>query len=164
MVNLTDGLEQEKAFLSHAPGYWAANGGVAPELWNDWKWQLQNRVTKLGQLEEHLSLSEEERAGVLLSGDKLALAITPALFQSDPARKSGRSDPASDDSANRGNVGFALRHGGPMRGRLAHAGAGVGPPISGSRAIFGDGPLCRLLPLLHAQPCRQRGGGTGIAY
>src|SRR6476660_9551360 len=80
MVNLTDGIEQEKAFLSHAPGYWASNGGIAPELWNDWKWQLQNRVTKLAQLEEHLSLSEEERAGVLLSGDKLALAITPHFF------------------------------------------------------------------------------------
>jgi len=80
MVNLTDGIEQERAFLSHAPGYWAGNGGIAPELWKDWKWQLQNRVTKLGRLEEHLSLSEEERAGVLLSGDKLALAITPHFF------------------------------------------------------------------------------------
>ena len=64
MVNLTEGIEQEKAFRSHAPGYWSSNGGVAPELWNEWKWQLKNRVTKLGQLEEHLSLSEEERAGV----------------------------------------------------------------------------------------------------
>src|SRR5438270_14002543 len=80
MVNLTDGIEQERAFLSHAPGYWAGNGGIAPVLWKDSKWQLQNRVTKLGQLEEHLSLSEEERAGVLLSGDKLALAITPHFF------------------------------------------------------------------------------------
>src|SRR5436190_743890 len=80
MVNLSDGIEQKKAFLSHAPGYWAGNGGIAPEHWKDWKWQLQNRVTKLGQLEEHLSLSEEERAGVLLSGDKLALAITPHFF------------------------------------------------------------------------------------
>ena len=67
MVNLTDRIEQERAFLSHAPGYWSGNGGIAPELWKDWKWQLQNRVTKLAQLEEHLTLSEEERAGVLLS-------------------------------------------------------------------------------------------------
>src|SRR6266496_377681 len=80
MVNLIEGIEQEKAFRSHAQGYWSHNGGVAPELWNDWKWQLKNRVTKLEQLEEHLSLSEEERAGVLLSGDKLALAITPHFF------------------------------------------------------------------------------------
>src|SRR6476660_4718075 len=80
MVNLTQDIEQEKAFRSHAPGYWSGTKQVAPELWNDWKWQLKNRVTTLTQLEEHLSLSEEERAGVLLSGDKLALAITPHFF------------------------------------------------------------------------------------
>ena len=63
-----------KAFISHTPGYWPE---VAPELWNDWKWQLKNRVTSLAQLEQHVDLSEEERSGVLLSGDKLALAVTP---------------------------------------------------------------------------------------
>src|ERR1044071_4002051 len=80
MVNLTEQIEQEKAFRSYAPGYWSGNKQVAPELWNDWKWQLKNRVTTLAQLEQHLTLSEEERAGVLLSGDKLALAITPHFF------------------------------------------------------------------------------------
>src|SRR5438105_15030849 len=77
MVNLTEDRAQEKAFLSHAPGYWP---NVSPDLWNDWKWQLRNRVTALPQLEQHLELTEEERAGVLLSGDKLALAITPHFF------------------------------------------------------------------------------------
>jgi len=66
-----------KEFISHAPGYWPE---IAPELWNDWKWQLKNRVTSLAQLEKHLELSEEERSGVLLSGDKLALAVTPHFF------------------------------------------------------------------------------------
>ena len=32
------------------------------------------------QLEKHLDLSEEERGGVLLSGEKLALAVTPHFF------------------------------------------------------------------------------------
>ena len=80
MVTLADSKKDEKAFISHAPGYFSRDGGIAPEFWNDWKWQLQNRVTTLAQLEEHLVLSEEERAGVLLSGDKLALAITPHFF------------------------------------------------------------------------------------
>src|SRR6185437_11531998 len=66
-----------KAFVSHAPGYWS---DAAPELWNNWKWQLKNRITTLGQLERHLELSDEERCGVLLSGDKLALAVTPHFF------------------------------------------------------------------------------------
>src|SRR6059036_510128 len=66
-----------KELISWAPGYWS---DTAPELWNDWKWQLKNRVTTLAQLEKHLTLNEEERAGVLLSGDKLALAVTPHFF------------------------------------------------------------------------------------
>src|SRR5262249_7115453 len=71
-----------KGFVSHAPGYWSV---TAPELWNNWKWQLKNRVTTLAQLEKHLELSAEERSGVLLSGDKLALAVTPHFFNLLPA-------------------------------------------------------------------------------
>ncbi len=67
----------QKRFISHAPGFWPE---VESALWNDWKWQLKNRVTNLAQLEQKLVLSREERAGVLLSGHKLALAITPHFF------------------------------------------------------------------------------------
>ena len=66
-----------KSFISHTPGYWP---DVEPAQWNDWKWQLKNRVTTLAQLEKHLVLSQEERAGVLLSGNKLSLAVTPHFF------------------------------------------------------------------------------------
>jgi lysine 2,3-aminomutase len=66
-------------FSSPAPGYWAGRN-VSPDDWNSWSWQLRNRVTTLAQLEEHLVLAEEERAGVLLSGNKLALAVTPHFF------------------------------------------------------------------------------------
>src|SRR6266496_3017728 len=66
-----------KEFISQAPGYWPE---TSQEFWNDWKWQLKNRVTFLAQLEKHLELSDEERSGVLLSGDKLALAVTPHFF------------------------------------------------------------------------------------
>ena len=47
-----------KAFVSHAPGYWSE---TSQEHWNDWKWQLKNRVTSLAQLEKHLKLGDEER-------------------------------------------------------------------------------------------------------
>ncbi len=69
----------EKQFRSYAPGYWAEKG-VSEEDWNSAKWQLKNRITSLAQLEEHLELSEEERSGVLLSGTKLAMAVTPHFF------------------------------------------------------------------------------------
>ncbi len=77
-----------KEFVSRAPGYWS---DTAPELWNDWKWQLRNRVTTLTQLENYLDLSDEERSGVLLSGDKLALAVTPHFFNLVP--RSNSDDP-----------------------------------------------------------------------
>ncbi len=70
-------LGDTAAFASLAPGYWP---DVPSELWNDWKWQLKNRVTTLAQLEKHLVLTPNERAGVLVAGSKLSLAITPHFF------------------------------------------------------------------------------------
>lgn len=67
----------QKSFLSHAPGHWPE---VESANWDDWKWQLKNRITSLSQLEGLLELSPEERAGVLLSGSKLSLAVTPHFF------------------------------------------------------------------------------------
>ena len=69
----------EKEFRSYAPGFWS-DKKIAPADWNSSTWQLKNRITTLKQLEEHLTLSEEERAGVLLSGNKLAMSITPHYF------------------------------------------------------------------------------------
>lgn len=64
-------------FRSHAPGHWPE---AAPEEWNDWHWQLKNRVSTLEGLEKRLRLSPAERAGVILSAQKLAMAITPHYF------------------------------------------------------------------------------------
>ena len=69
--------QPDYGFISHAPGYWA---GDDVSEWDDWRWQLKNRVTSLAQLEERIVLTKEERAGVLLSGTKLAMAITPHYF------------------------------------------------------------------------------------
>ncbi len=87
MRNFAEEKGNGKEFVSHAPGYWSE---IAPELWNDWKWQLKNRVTSLAQLESgscRIDLSDEERSGVLLSGDKLALAVTPHFFNLIPREK-----------------------------------------------------------------------------
>jgi lysine 2,3-aminomutase len=64
-------------FISHAPGYW---GNAVVSEWDDWRWQQRNRVSTLATLETHLQLNSEERAGVLLAGTKLALAVTPHYF------------------------------------------------------------------------------------
>jgi lysine 2,3-aminomutase len=72
-------LTELKAFRPAGRGPWAA---VSDPDWNDWRWQLKNRVTRIDQLERLLpGMSREERAGVLLAGEsKLALAITPHFF------------------------------------------------------------------------------------
>jgi lysine 2,3-aminomutase len=67
----------ETDFRPSYPGFWK---DVSPAEWNDWKWQLRNRITTLEGLEKHLVLTPEERAGVILSGNKLALAVTPHYF------------------------------------------------------------------------------------
>lgn len=67
----------EPVFLSHAPGYW---DGEDTEKWDDYKWQLRNRINTLSDLESRINLTDVERAGVLLAGNKLAMSITPHFF------------------------------------------------------------------------------------
>jgi lysine 2,3-aminomutase len=67
----------EPEFISHAPGYWSDEPS---EKWNDPRWQLRNRVDSLSDLDLRLNLTDEERAGVLLAGTKLAMSITPHFF------------------------------------------------------------------------------------
>ena len=67
----------DPTFISHAPGYWT---GEDTEKWDDYKWQLRNRVNTLSDLESRINLTDVERAGVLLAGNKLAMSITPHFF------------------------------------------------------------------------------------
>ena len=48
--------------------------------WDDPKWQLKHRINTLEDLEKHIQLTDVERAGVLLAGNKLAMSITPHFF------------------------------------------------------------------------------------
>jgi lysine 2,3-aminomutase len=67
----------DPAFISHAPGYWLDDD---TEKWDDYKWQLRNRINTLSDLESRIKLTDIERAGVLLAGNKLAMSITPHFF------------------------------------------------------------------------------------
>jgi len=74
---MTSSRDLDTNFTSHAPGYWPDS---AMERWADHKWQLRNRVDSLADLEARINLTDEERAGVLLAGSKLAMSITPHFF------------------------------------------------------------------------------------
>lgn len=69
--------QREIEFRSSFPGRFSH---VSTDDWNSHTWQLKNSLKTLPQLEEHLTLSEEERAGLLLTGTKLATSITPHFF------------------------------------------------------------------------------------
>src|SRR5580693_6167445 len=74
----SDRLSSLKQFRSAGRGFWSQ---VSEADWNDWRWQLKNRITSLEQLERLMpTLTPEERAGTLLANTKLALAITPYFF------------------------------------------------------------------------------------
>jgi lysine 2,3-aminomutase len=77
-------LNALKEFKSAGRGFWSH---VSDEDWNDWKWQLKNRITTLEQLQRLMpTLTPEEHAGTLLANSKLSLAITPYFFNLiDPA-------------------------------------------------------------------------------
>ncbi|HEX8901764.1 KamA family radical SAM protein [Vitreimonas sp.] len=45
--------------------------------WNDWRWQLRNRIRSLRELDHIFVLNDDERAAVRRLGDGLPLGITP---------------------------------------------------------------------------------------
>ena len=46
-------------------------------LWNDWKWQFRNRITRIEQLAQLFSLSTEEQAQLKLVTMRYPLSVTP---------------------------------------------------------------------------------------
>lgn len=67
---------------------------VSDEQWNDWKWQVKNRIETLDQLKKYIKLTAEEEEGVRESLKTLRMAITPYYLSlinpddpHDPVRK-----------------------------------------------------------------------------
>lgn len=50
---------------------------VTDEQWNDWRWQVRNRIETLDELKKYVNLTEEEQEGVKSVLSTLRMAITP---------------------------------------------------------------------------------------
>jgi len=50
---------------------------VAPEQWNDWRWQLKNNIHTVEMLEKVISLTDEERENLKKCLEKFTMEITP---------------------------------------------------------------------------------------
>ena len=68
---------ENRAAWFEGQGLWQ---DVPESQWRDWTWQLKNRLTTVAQLEQHMTLTPEEKAGCLFANHKLSLAITPYFF------------------------------------------------------------------------------------
>jgi len=67
---------------------------IPDEQWNDWEWQIRNRVETLEELKEFLHISKDEEEGVEKCLKSLRMAITPYYLSlihpensNDPIRK-----------------------------------------------------------------------------
>ena len=60
---------------------WYSGQGIWTDLpqshWNDWKWQLKNRLTQKAQIAKYLELSDDESTGLDIASNKLLVSITP---------------------------------------------------------------------------------------
>ncbi len=69
-------------------------GDIPDNLWNDWKWQFRNRITRVEQLTKFIHLSTEEQAQLKLVAMRYPLSVTPYYLSlinpddpDDPIRK-----------------------------------------------------------------------------
>lgn len=58
-------------------GLWS---DVDKSNWKSWSWQIRNRLLDIEQLQQHLTLTEDEILGCRHAEHKLSLAITPYYF------------------------------------------------------------------------------------
>lgn len=48
--------------------------------WNDWKWQVRNRIRRIDMVEKMMILTDDERSAVIKRTGNLPIAITPYYF------------------------------------------------------------------------------------
>ena len=76
--SLGNSSDNFRTFQAAGKGAW---NFVSDSDWNDWRWQLKNRITTLAQVEAKITkLTQEERGGIRLANRKLAMAVTPYFF------------------------------------------------------------------------------------
>lgn len=80
---------------------------VTQTQWNDWKWQLSNRITTVVELKQVIKLSTEEEEGIKKCLENLRMAITPYYATlinpedyDDPIRKQAIPIPMEIEEAN----------------------------------------------------------------
>ena len=131
-----------------------ANGmfkDVPDAQWNDWHWQVENRIETLEDLKKHMTLTPEEEEGIKATLGKLRMAITPYYLSlidlddpHDPIRKQAIPTAAE--------LHFApYEDADPLHEDIDSP----CPGLTGPRAAAHHRPVLHVLPSLHPQAfCR----------
>ncbi len=79
---------------------------ISEAEWNDWKWQVRNRITTVEELKQIVVLSDQEEEGIRSCLENLRIAITPYYASlmdphnsNDPIRKQAIPVPMETDQA-----------------------------------------------------------------
>jgi len=70
-------LQQKKIFLSTEERLTSLLKDITVEDWEDWFWQMKNRIRNREDLSKIINLSPEEELGIKKSNGKFPMAITP---------------------------------------------------------------------------------------
>jgi len=91
--SISDDLEEEPPGKIATTRY-SFFGHIPDSLWNDWKWQFRNRISRVEQLAQFISLSTEEESQLKLVTMRYPLSVTPYYLSlinpddpDDPIRK-----------------------------------------------------------------------------
>lgn len=74
--SISDDLEEEPPGKIGTTRY-TFFGDIPDRLWNDWKWQFRNRITRVERLVKFIPLSTEEQAQLKLVTVRYPLSVTP---------------------------------------------------------------------------------------
>jgi len=53
---------------------------VSQEEWYDWRWQIRNQITEIGQIESSIDLTDSEQEGIRKLTGHFCVSITPYYF------------------------------------------------------------------------------------
>ena len=128
---------------------------VTPEQWNDWHWQVRNRITTVEQLKKVINLTDGEEKAIEESLALLRMAITPyyaSLMDPDdpncPIRKQAVPTPLE---LHRGEADLEdpLLRGYRFPGGMPH------PPVPRQGTVSHNRPMLHVLPALYPEKvCR----------
>ena len=82
-IPTTDEKQAETLPYTPRPALWA---DVPQEQWDDWRWQMSNRLNSVEELSQVITLTDDEIAG-LTADDKFRVDVTPyfaSLLEDDP--------------------------------------------------------------------------------